>query len=624
MRMKRLFLTFFLLFSFSLLFGGNISYTKITSFNIGNTIPLSVSVPEGAKVVLIFYKIGDSVEQYQVRKMKKNKKGEYTYSLNSKTFTAKKLSYHFVFLKGREYFRTPQTADIVAVGQGKLIKLPTVTPQKKPFPLSLSGNYTEQWLISSNQDNLTDSDKNSKSGNLTLMGNFSTKNSQINFSTTGNYVPTQAKQYNVSSVLFKYKTGKHDFEIGDISFQAPDLALSAYGKRGLYYNFTSNKVGINFFSLSSQQISGLGLPTKNSLITGGKISFKIGKFNLFGFYLSGKDDPTAGQNSYYSSTTVREGSTYALGFDSNLFNYSLSLKGTYYGSNYTKDVLTSEKKKDHAIDTSASLSYKGLSLSSQYKEIGAYYNSVGSSYLSNNQRSYGSSASFTFSKITLSTSYSHMESNIAKLESVPESNTNNINSNISISLGKISLGIGYVTNKQKTTLTDQSSGLSNTIDTSNFTLNMSVYASSHFSLSLSGGKSLNKSLDEQTSYTFNSSMNISIGNTFSLSPSFTYLKVDKKGDITKTITSYLSYNLNLIPNAFTISGSASYNDTTTPGGTLNSKSINASSRLSLLFGWIWSKLSQCSAYVEGSYYETEYPSVKTNYYKIYGSIVISF
>ena len=621
--MKKYFLIFFLFISISL-FGGNISYTKISSFNIGNSIPLSVEVPEGAKVVLIFYKIGDNIEQYQVRMMKKNKKGEYVYSLDSKTFTAKKLSYHFVFLKGGEYYRTPQTTDIVAVGKGDLIKLPVSTKQSKPFPLSISGNYTEQWLISSDQKGLTDSDKNSKNGNLTLMGNFSSGNTNINFSTTGNYVPTQKKQYNVSSVLFKYKTGKHDFEVGDLSFQAPDLALSAYGKRGLYYNFQSTKIGIDFFSLSSQQISGFGLPTKNSLITGGKLSLKLGNFNLFTFYLSGKDDPTVGQNSYYSSTSVREGSVYAFGFNSNLFNYSLSLKGTYYGSNYTKDVLSSDKKKDHAIDTNASFSYKGLSLSSQYKEIGAYYNSVGSSYLSNNQRSYTGSASYTFSKITISTSYSYMKSNIAKLESVPESKTNNINSNISLNLGKVSLGIGYVTNKQRTSLSDTSSGLSNNIDTSNFTLNMSIYASSHFSLSLSGGKSLNKSLDDQTSYTFNSSMNLSIGNTFSLTPSFTYLKVDKKGEITETITSYLSYNLTIIPQAFTFSGSASYNDTKTPGGTLNSRSINASSRLSLLFGWLWSKLSQCSAYVEGSYYKTEYPSVSSNYYKIYGSIVISF
>ena len=620
--MKKIALISMLLFSFSL-FGLSISHTKITSFNIGNSIPLSVKIPEKVKVVLIFYKIGDKVDQYQVRMMKKDKGGNYIYSLDSRTFTAKKLIYHFVYLKGNKYFRYPQASDITTIGQGELIKLPPVQKQPKPFPLSISGNFQEQWLISTNDDN-SKGEEPTKSGNLTLNGNFTSGNSQINFSTTGNYTPTQTKQYNVSSVLFKYKSGSHDLEVGDLSFQAPDLALSAYGKRGLYYNFSSSKIGINLFSLSSQQIAGLGLPEKNSIVSGGKFSLKLGSFNIYTFYLTGKDDPTVGQNSSYSFSSVREGSIYAFGLTSTLFNYAVNLNASYFSSNYTKDAHSIEKKKDHAIDSSISINYKGLSLSSTYKEIGAYYNTVGSSYMSNNQRSAGASFGYTFSKITLSANYSHMESNIAKLDTIPESKTDNFNSSINLNLGKLSLGIGYTANKQSTATNDESSGLSSNMDTSNFTLNISITPSSHFSWSLSGGKSLNKSLDEKTSYSFNSNMNISVGSFFSLTPSFTYLKEDEKGSISETITSYLSYNLTLIPNAFSLSGSASYNNNKTPRGTMDSKSINASSRLTFSFGWLWNKLSQSSAYVEASYYKTEYSSITTEYYKIYGSILISF
>ncbi len=615
---------FFILLVFSLsLWGFNLSHTSISTFNIGNQIPLTLTIPAKVKVVLIFYKIGDEVDQYQVRMMKKDKNGNYIYTLDSRLFTARKLSYHFVYLKDGEYFRYPQTSDYIAIGKGELIKLPVTQKQSQPFPISISGNFQEQWLISTNDDN-SKGEKPTKNGNLSLNGNFSSGNSQISFSSTGDYTPTQTKQYNVSSVLFKYKSGKHDLEVGDLSFQAPDLALSAYGKRGLLYSFSSNRFGINIFSLSSQQIEGLGLPKKNSLISGGMFNYKIGGFNFYTLYLSGKDDPTVGQNSSSSFTSVREGSVYSFGFNSSLFNYSLNLKAAYFSSNYTKDVLSNQKKKDHAIDTSASLNYKGLSLSSTYREIGAYYDTVGSSYMSNNQRNANASFSYNFSKITFSANYSHMESNIADLETIPKSKTNNFNSSLQFNFGKFSVGIGYTANKQETEVSDESSGLSSNMDTSNFTLNLAINPSYHFSWTLSGGKSLDRSLDEKTSYSFNSTINLSIGSFFSFSPSFTYLKEDKKGEIYETITSYLSYSLTLIPNAFSLSGTASYNDNKTPGGTTDSKMISASSRLSLSFGWLWNRLSQTSAYLEASYNKSEYSTLTTEYYKIYGSIIISF
>ncbi len=623
--MKKNLSIFLLLFLPFLSYSITFTHTELTSFTMGETLNLKLQVGEKINIALIFYKTGDN-KQYQVRKMKKTDEQQFYYAINSKYFTAKKLSYHFVVLKNKEYTRYPES-DIVVVGTGNLIKLPEVTTTQKPFPISISGNFQGTWAVYSKEP-LQDYEKSSKNGNLSINGNFAGQNSTFAFSTTGTYTPSQSttektKEYNISTVSMDYQAGSHTLKAGDLSFQAPDLALSAYGKRGMYYKFEKSNIGLNIFSLSSQQISGLGLPKKNSMITGGKLNYKLGPVELYTLYLSGKDDPTAGQNSSYSFTNVREGSILASGFTATLFNYAVNLNAAYFISNYTKDALKEGKIKDHALSSSASLSYKGLSLSSQYREIGANYNSVGTSYLSNNQRTINNSLSYSFSKITLSSSYAYMKSNIAGLENIPESTTNNLNTSISLNLGKFSLGVGYQNNKQKTEV-EEDLGLASEIDASQYTLNLSIMPSSHFSLTLSGGKSLNYSIDDQVSYSFNGSMSISIGTVFSLSPSMTYLQTEKNGETTKNITSYINYQIVFFPKFFTISGNASYQKGDSPGDALDSESLSVSTRVSFLFGWIWQRLGQSSFYIEGSYLKNRYASVETDNIKVFASLVISF
>jgi hypothetical protein len=623
--MKKI-LTIFLLFFLPVLsYSINFSHTGVTSFTIGDTLNLKLEVGEKVNIALIFYKTGDN-KQYQVRKMKKNDQLHFFYSINSKYFTAKKLAYHFVVLKNKKYTRYPES-DIIAIGSGNLIKLPKVSTTQKPFPISLSGNFQGTWAVYS-KETLQDYEKSSKNGNLSINGNFAGKNSTFTFSTTGTYTPSQSssqntKEYNISTVSMNYQAGNHTLKAGDLSFQAPDLALSAYGKRGMYYKFEKSNLGLNIFSLSSQQISGLGLPKKNSMITGGKINYKLGHIKLYTLYLSGKDDPTAGQNSSYSFTSVRQGSILSSGFTATLFNYAVNLNAAYFISNYTKDLLKEEKTKDHALSSSVSVSYKGLSLSSQYKKIGANYNSVGTGYLSNNQKTLNNSLSYSFSKITLSSSYAYMKSNIAGLENVPESTTNNINTSISFNLGKFSLGVGYQNNKQETEV-EENIGIASEINATQYTINVSIMPSSRFSLNLSGGKSLNSSIDDQTSYSFNGSLSISLGSVFSLSPSMTYLKTEKNGDITKNITSYLNYQIVFFPKFFTLSGNLSYQKSDSYQDTFDSESLSVSSRLSFLFGWIWQKLGQSSFYIEGSYLKNKSSSAETDNIKVFASLVISF
>jgi hypothetical protein len=601
------------------------THQPVTAFSIGEELQLKLQTDSRVKTALVFYKLGD-FKQFQVRKMSRDKSGAYNFKLNSKIFTHKTLQYHFVVFKNNKYTRYPLKTEVSVTGSGNLIPLPVTQKVKKPFPVRISGNYQGQWVIDS-KTQLSDSQKSSSNGNLTINGNFTTQKSQVSFSTTANYLPNQTGKddLNVTTVAMNYRSGKHSVQVGDVSFTAPNLMMSAYGKRGLYYNFSASKFNFSIFTLSSQKIGGFGLPQKNSLVSGGMADYKLGGVKIFTLFLTGRDDPSVGANSTYSFNTVREGTVFGVGVDSWFLKSSLNLKGTYFSSSFSKDIDTIDKKADHAITTGVSYRYKTLSLSGNYNEIGGLYNSVGSSYLSNNQKSLTGSLNYSFlkSKAYLSSSYSFLENNLDQSASTsPKSSTHNLNTSLNFRFGKFSLGFGVQNNKQKTEV-NAGSGIASEITSSQYTLNLS-YTSTAFSLGLRGGKSLNKSNYDKESYTFGANMNLQLGKFLILTPTATYLKAEQDGVVTESITSYFNYKFILAPNVFTISGTGSYSRSETIGGLYNTESLNLSTRFSLLLGWFWKKLSSSSLFVDASYQENTYSGKKTTDYKIYGSLVISF
>jgi len=617
------FILFCFLFVFSVsLFSVTFSHQKISTFNIGDKLNFQVQLDESVKVALVFYKVGENT-QYQVRKMEEEQDVTFSYELDSRILTNRNLKYHFVVLKAGEYIRYPEETEIPSVGKGKLVKLP-VKKKAVKIPVTLSGNYQGKWLV--DYDKKGSTEKFADSGNLSVSGNFSGQKYNLTFSTTGNYTPnkTSSDDFNVSSVALNYKRGNHNLKVGDVSFTSPSLALASYGKRGMFYDFSNKKFGVKLFTLSSQQISGFGLPKKNSLITGGIVNVKLGPAKIFSMLMTGKDDPTVGQNSSYSFNTVREGSIMAIGFDATLFNYLLTAKGAYYSSNYTGDIETKDKETDHAIDTSLSLSHKTLSVSASYQEIGANYNTVGTSYLSNNQRKLNSSLSYTFlnSKVSFSSSYSYLENNVESNTSSPNSSTGNLNASLNLNFGKFKIGTGIQYNNQETDVSS-GSGIASEIESTQYTLNLG-YSTTPFSLSVNGGKSFNSSTVDKESYSFGANMSIYLGNVFTFSPSATYLRTDQSGQISESITSYLNYKIVIYPKLFSISGSGSYQKSETPGGVYDTESISLSTRLSLMLGWVWKQLQSSSFYVEGTYLENTYSGSTTDNYKIFGCIIISF
>jgi len=622
--MRKFFLLCFLIVWGSRLYPLNFTHEKIDDFELGAELVFQMEVDQRVSIALLFYQVGDS-DYFQVRKMEKDPENRYTYRLDSGQFTGRILRYHFVTRSGKAYTRFPAEEEIVVRGSGEPVTLPPPREIQEPFPFKFNGNMEGKWAIESKEE-LSGSDKSFSNGNVSINGNISREGYSMAFTSTSNYLPNQPDRGNldVSSVAMVLRTGKHSLQLGNVSFAPPDLVLSPTGKRGFLYRFQSERIHVRAFTLSSQRIAGFGLPERNSTLAGGMLDLSLGPVRLLTLVMSGKDDPTLGLNSYYTFDAIRQGSVYGFGLDIQLLKSAVNLHGMYYLSNYSSDSENQEKIKDHAISSTLSINHKNLSLTSQFQDIGGEYNSVGTQYLANNQRGIQSSLNYTLlnSKVALTLNHSYLTTNLEEtISGSPQSSTHNISPNINLMLGKFMVGTGYQSNQQSTDI-QENLGIAPRIQSSQFLLNLG-YSTTPFTLMLSGGRSLNKSITEQSSYTFNGSFTVNLSDHFILSPSGTYLWVDDNGEVTRTITSYITYKIVLFPKVLSISGTGSYTSAKTPGGLYDMSNLNLASRLSLHLGWLWEKLASSSLFIEGQYLENAFAGETNRDYRIYGNMMVT-
>jgi len=455
-----------------------VTHQSFKEFKIGEKISIWATATTKIDFLLLFYKVGD-VKAFQVRKMKKAENDKYYYELDSRRFTHRKLQYHFVTKIKGKYIRIPSEGEFQATGIGELAQVP---PEEKvpPIPtkllLNLNGNIQWTYNIKQKEELPEGTSRSSLNGNLSVSTGVTRGNSSVKINSTGSYIKGEENPANLSSIYAGYTSSHHTLEIGDLSFQAPDLAMMTSGRRGARYALNLNRFKGSAFMLSTRQLSELGLPKGESQYHGANFSVKLGTFDIHGLYLSGKDNPQFGVNSSDLSSNIRKGSVLSMGFSAYLFQNSLSLNGDYFHSSYDDNVIDEvEAKKDSAYSMNGSFSKGIFSLSGSYQRVGANYNSIASSYITNNVENMMTNLSISLpSGLSLSGGLSSMKSNIGSIEGTPRSTNRNYNASFNYSPGKFSFGVGYQLNRQKTeyTETERTEGLPDKIDAGQFTVNL--------------------------------------------------------------------------------------------------------------------------------------------------------
>lgn len=606
----------------------SITHNPINTFNMGDKISFWVTAKEKPQVVLLFYKVG-KLEYFQVRKMENPEADKYYFELDSRRFTDRILKYHFVARIKGKYIRLPKEGEFEARGLGELAKVP---PEEKAPPikpiLTFNGNLQWQYNVKQKEEFPADTSRSTFNGNLSVAAGAVRGNSSLKLNSTVNYIKGEEPPANLSYLYAGFTNPHHTIEVGDISFQAPDLAMVSSGRRGIRYALNFNKFSGSAFMLSTRQLSGLGVPSSESQYRGANLSFNLGTLKLHGLLLSGKDNPQEGNNSSDLQTSIRKGSIMSVGFSAYLFQNSLNISGDYFSSSYDDNITDEEgAKKDSAYSLNGSFSKGIFFFSTNYKRVGANYNSVASSFITNNMENLSSNLSLSFSSgLSINGSFTSMKSNIASIEGSPKSTNKSYSASLNYSPGKFSFGLGYQINRQKTEYEnpEEAIGLPAEINSGQFTVNLGFTPSSNFSLQITGGRSLNKGIDEQKSYSLGLNMNANISGYFLLIPSFNYIKTDNNGQISENITALLSYYLSLIPKGFALSGSSSFSQTKTPDGTADTKTLMISSKASLLLPWIWSRLGQSAISIEGQFTLNSFGDTTSTDWKVLASAEISF
>ncbi len=599
------------------------SHTPAKSFQLGEKFSVWLRTQLKPQFVLIFYKVGD-IEYYQVRKMKKVSEGEYFFEFDSSRFTAKKLQYHFVARVEGKYLAFPEKGDFTVIGQGQLPPVPVVEERKvlvKPV-FNLSGNLQWNKPIKSKTGVLEEASLN---GNLTITAGV--RSDEVSFALTGTVAHDSQFQQDptrLTALVASLSSLHHSFQLGDVNFQAHDLIFSGGARRGGKYELNLERIKASLFYLSSQQLTGLGLPSGEAHFEGASLAFLAQGVNLHLILIRGKDRPGTSEYSQDLVTDLREGRVISAGFALSLLQNALNLKGDIFHSSYDDNVADDvPAKTDTAYAFSGSLSKDILYISADYRRVGANYNSIASSYIASNQESLTGNLSLNFPKLSLSTSYSKMKSNIASLQGIPVSTNSMINTSLNYQTEKVSFGIGYQYNHQLTDV-EENMGVDTEIKAGQFTLNFGLNPSQNFSMQISAGSSLTSGTEEQKSYSLAFSMNARLSSYFLVSPSFNYLSTLLNNQETRTISAYLTYYLTLIPKAFSISGNSSYSEVKTPQGVGDTKSLSLSSRASLLLEWIWSRFGQSAISIEAQYLWNEISGMSSSDWKIFASAVISF
>ncbi len=599
------------------------SHTPAKSFQLGEKFSVWLRTKVKPEFVLIFYRVGD-IEYYQVRRMKKVSEGEFFFEFDTSRFTGRKLQYHFVARVEGSYRTYPEKGDFTVIGQGQLPAVPVVEERKvliKPV-FNLSGNLQWNKPLKSKTGVLEESSLN---GNLTVTAG--SRSDVATFTLTGTVAHDSQLQENatrLTALMVSLSTLHHSFQLGDVNFQAHDLIFGGGARRGGKYELNLDRIKASLFYLSSQQLTGLGLPSGEAHFEGASFAFTAQGVDLHFMLLTGKDRPGTGDYSQDLITDLREGRVLSAGFALSLLQNALNLKGDIFHSSYDDNVADDvPAKTDTAYAFSGSLARDILYISADYRRVGANYNSIASSYIASNQESLTGNISLNFPKLSLSTSYSSMKSNIASLQGVPVSTNSMINTSLNYQAEKVSFGIGYQYNHQ-TTDVEENMGVDTDIKAGQFTLNFGLNPSQNFSLQITGGSSLTSGTEEQKSYSFAFSMNARLSSYFLVSPSFNYLSTSVNNQETRTISAYLTYYLTLIPKAFSISGNSSYSEVKTPQGAGDTRSLSLSSRASLLLEWIWSRFGQSAISIEAQYLWNEISGMSSSDWKIFASAVISF
>lgn len=595
-------------------------------------ITIKVSTLSRGDDFYIYYKT-EGLENYQVRKMEINSKGEIYYRLSLENLYGKNLEY-FIFEKDRgkenplspvftiTNFTKKESPEIYFLNTGS----GGATPKKKNPFLKVSPSYSSTTKLHDNSDYPGEAFSNN--GNIRLYRNIYDNEYQFDFESTFNYLdqigPAES-HINLSSMIVRFKKGNHKFEAGDVSVNYTDFTTSWLSRRGLNYEMTGNKLYLNLFSLNSQQktgFEGFGLPVPDANLFGAATGYKLGQiFSVKTAFITGKDK-TDSKTMYSNDDPIREGDLISIWGELKLMKSALTLKAEYAQSNFGKGETSDDisKEKDSAWQAGFNY-YKGkVSANGTYKKIGSNYHSIANQMMLNDREGLNTSIGLNLTKLTWNVNYRDEKNYLNSTEWNTE-RTKEVKTDMNWTIGNhFSVSANFGRNNLNY---DESSGLQSSgtaMNTTSYGTNLRYYSGSN-SISLGVGKI--ESENFTSNLNANLSMSFSIGKFLTLSPSASYTKTDNQDDTTsKMLNATLSSEFKFIPDIFTMSIFSSYYSSESAYS--DSKTFSADVSLNFFMAKLFKNKVTPSLSLKGTYKKDENSGMTNDSTSVYLKADIAF
>lgn len=582
-----------------------------------------------------FYFRTQGLKTYQVRKMKRDKKGNVYYQLSTSNLYGKKVEY---FIVESEKDLAGSITPVFTVDGFTDKESPEIYFQDVADPAGGGGKKHDPIIkIGASLSTATQLHDNNEypgkkfdaNGNLRLYRNIANEKYQFDFDTNFAYMHDPGdteEKFNLSEMKINFKTKGHSIAAGDLSINNTEYTTSFMNRRGIHYQFEHKLVYLDTFFANAQQktgFDGFGIPPTDAHLFGATAGVNLGQIlKVRGMFMTGKDNLDS-KTVVSSDDVVREGTVLSAWGELNLFKNHLVLKGEFARSNFGRaaDSVSLTKEADTAWRAEGDFNYGILTAHADYKKVGEKFSSIANLFLQNDREGLNGNIGIMYKSFSINARYTDQKTNLTSTVT-PMLHTRNVGADFNwLIANHFQLGAEFSLDNLDY---DKSTGLmtgSEDMDTTRYAGTVGYIAGSNgitFKLGKTESKNFTSNIDGTVA------LNLRFGNVLSINPTISYQSTENFTDdsTSKIYSAFLNSELTFIQEwlSFAFTGSWTRND----NSSIESTSLALQGSLNMYLAKLFNQKIQPSLSLRGKYERFESDGTANDNTTLYLQADVSF
>jgi hypothetical protein len=434
-------------------------HQAIPVYQFGLPLEFSAVAKERIEWLTLFYRFSETSE-FSARLMTPDDKGTYRAVLAADELASNRLDYYLAFsCEDRIAYLPEDVPARVFHAQGSGAAPPPAAQPQLAAPAVGATSYSvgvdgsaSDWLTGSS--GVLAHPRFQQTENLRLSFQTSHDQLQVAFNARLQYnsLPLgNQSEFNFADGQLTVRLGEHSLQAGNIVLAGTEMSLQPLSRRGIAYAWTSRHMGLELFTLSTQQLpgfAGLISPKSGAGLIGGILTlfFLDNALSLQATGLTGKDNPALGLNTGFATWfKSRRGDLFSLAGKASLWHNSLTLDSELALSRFDPDTTDSQPAvNDNAWRVGGRYSRGILELHASLKTIGKDFNSIGQQFVVSDRRILDTGIGLRLGKLSLNAAYQTQRDNVKNDPVVSTAKDTQVNASLSLSFSDAgSLQLGY-------------------------------------------------------------------------------------------------------------------------------------------------------------------------------------